>query len=276
VKPRLLWIGYGDIAQRTAPLLVKQGWQVVGVCRQPERKTAPAGVELVAASANNETELKALFDEPVAAVVITLTPNDYSRDGYHQAYVVPCRHLQQVFNQLAEPPRVLYVSSTGVYGQTHGEWVDEESATEPTSDSGEMLLQAERVIQGSAATVSVLRCSGIYGPGRERLRQQIQAGTAVISPTWTNRIHSDDVAGFIVHLLAHPEHCEDVYLVTDSQPLLQQDAYPRIAAQLGITITELPRSDKVGARGSKRLSNQRLLATGYQLLHPELASTSER
>src|SRR5690554_5299600 len=175
-KPKVLLLGYGDIAQRTAPLLLTAGWHVVGACRHPERKTAVSGVELVTADANNERDLSALLAREFDAIVITLTPASYSREGYHQGYVVPCRHLQNLLHQAEQPPRVLYISSTGVYAQRNGEWLDETSPTEPDSDSGAMLLQAEQVIQGSPAQVSILRCSGIYGPGRERMQQQLRDG----------------------------------------------------------------------------------------------------
>ncbi|MBR9908047.1 MAG: SDR family oxidoreductase [Gammaproteobacteria bacterium] len=267
---KVLLLGYGDIAQRTAPLLVASGWQVIGACRNPSRKPVLPGVELTTADANHEQDLRELLEQQFDAIVITLTPSDYSREGYHQGYVVPCRHLQHLLHQQAKSPRVLYVSSTGVYGQRDGEWVDEQSPTEPDSDSGDMLLQAEQVILGSAAVTSVLRCSGIYGPGRERLQQQLKAGTATITPAWTNRIHSDDVAGFIAYLLEHAEHQEPVYIVTDNEPLLQADAYQRMADKLGIDISGLKRTDQVGPRGSKRLRNTKLRATGYQLKHPSL------
>ncbi|SFR44094.1 Nucleoside-diphosphate-sugar epimerase [Pseudidiomarina maritima] len=268
--PKVLLLGYGDIAQRTAPLLINAGWTVVGACRNPSTKPVIEDVQLVSADANSEHDLRQLLEHEFDAIVITLTPSNYSRDGYHQGYVVPCRHLQHLLHQLSIQPRVLYVSSTGVYGQRNGELVDEASPTEPDSDSGEMLLQAERVILGSPADVSVLRCSGIYGPGRERMQQQLRDGTAVITPAWTNRIHSDDVAGFIAYLLTHPGHREEIYIVSDNEPLLQEEAYARIAHKIGVSIEQLKRTDKVGPRGSKRLSNSRMRATGYHLLHPHL------
>lgn len=268
---KVLLLGYGDIAQRTAPLLLEQGWQVTGACRTPSNKPQLAGVTLTTADANHEQDLRELLVQGFDAIVITLTPSDYSREGYHQGYVVPCRHLQHLLHQQATAPRVIYISSTGVYGQRDGEWVDETSATEPNSDSGDMLLQAEQVILGSAAVTSVLRCSGIYGPGRERLQAQLKAGTATITPAWTNRIHSDDIAGFIAYLLEHPEHHEPVYVVTDDEPLLQEHAYQRMANALGIDISGLTRSDRIGPRGSKRLRNDKMRATGYQLKHPQLA-----
>jgi nucleoside-diphosphate-sugar epimerase len=270
----VLFIGYGDLAQRAAKHLSKAGWQVFGACRTPETKVTHAGVTLLTADASNEQDLYQLFQQSYDAVVVTLTPAGRDDDAYHRGYVVPCRHLQQVLSQQAVAPRLLYISSTSVYGQTDGEWVNEDSPTAPSSNSGRSLLQAEQVIAASNAQVSLLRCSGIYGPGRTMLQQRLLNGRATITPAWTNRIHSDDVAGFISYLLTHPEQQQPVYLVTDSQPLLQEDVYKRYAEVLGVNIDALERRAEVGPRGSKRLSNARLLKSGYQLQYPQLTPAS--
>lgn len=269
---RILLLGYGDIAQRVARLLVRRTWEAVGVCRHPEDKEAVEGVELVAADATNEQDLRRLFSDRFDAVLVTMTPDGRDKDAYHKGYVIPCRHLQQVLGQLAEPPRVIYVSSTGVYGQRDGEWIDENSPTEPDRDTGRMLLQAEQAIAGCHAPTTILRCTGIYGPGRDRLREMIRAGEATITPAWSNRIHADDVAGFIAYLLTQMDEPDSLYLVTDDEPAQMETVYSYIARQEGIEPAELPRSDKVGPRGSKRCSNKRLRATGYELIYPTFRS----
>jgi nucleoside-diphosphate-sugar epimerase len=166
-------------------------------------------------------------------------------------------------------PRLLYVSSTGVYDQRDGEWVTEQSPTTPGDHSGQMLLQAEQTIASSNAQVSILRCSGIYGPGRSMLLRGIQAGTATITPGWSNRIHSDDVAGFITYLLQHPEQQQPIYLVSDNSPTPQADIVAYYAAQLGVDPATLKRTDQIGSRGSKRCDNSLLRASGYVLHYPD-------
>lgn len=267
----IVFLGFGDIATRAAEQLLaaNTALTVVGMCRHPENKTAPAGVRLVAGDAGNEQDLKeVLLDETVTAVVMTLTPSGRDRDSYHEGYVVPCRHVQQVLSQRQQPPQLLYISSTGVYAQRDGEQIDETSLTEPTSPSGEMLLQAEQVIQHANAQVSILRCSGIYGPGREMLICQLRSGDAVATPAWTNRIHADDVAGFICHLLLQAKRAESVYLVTDNESVPQAEVYEWLATKLDIDPATISHSDKVGPRGSKKCTNERLRQSGYQLKYP--------
>lgn len=265
---KVLFLGYGDLAHQSAQLLIPRHWQVVGACRHPEHKPSLPNVELVRADANSEADLRELLAQNFDAIVITLTPASIDRDGYHQGYVVPCRHLQHLLHQHPHPPQIIYVSSTQVYGHRHGEWVDESSPTKPTTASGEMLLQAEQVLLGSPTKVTILRCAGIYGPGRERLSNLIQSGRATLTLAWTNHIHSADIAGFIVYLLEHQEHQGKVYVVSDHQPLPQAEVYQRIAAQLGLTTAHLPRSAEVGPRGSKRLRNDAMRATGYRFIYP--------
>ncbi|MCA1767764.1 MAG: hypothetical protein LC639_06080 [Idiomarina sp.] len=151
-----LLLGYGDIADRVAQRLSAIKTPVTGVCRTPGNKPVRSGVDLIAADLNNEQELYQLFKQKWDNVVITLTPKKGAEDSYHQGYVVPCRHLQQVLSQQTHQPTIIYVSSTGVYAQRNREWIDENSLTEPTSDSGQALLQAESLINALPGQTSII------------------------------------------------------------------------------------------------------------------------
>lgn len=263
------FLGYGDIAERTSLLLQFAGiTEMRGMCRKPEYKNNPAHVELIAGDASNATDIERLIDDSVDVIVITLTPNRNKEDSYFSGYVLPCRLLQHQLQSQGLHPRILYVSSTGVYDQREGEWIDEETPAEPSDHYGKMLLQAEQVISSAAEHVSVLRCSGIYGPNRTRLAEMLISGEATITPAWTNRIHADDVAGFISYLIQHPDQQQPLFLVSDDEPLLQEEAYGRLAKRLGVDLSTYSRSDEIGRRGSKRISNRLLRESGYQLLHP--------
>lgn len=269
----ILLIGYGDIAQRTARRLVSEGHAVVGLCRHPEEKPALEGVKLMAGDAGNEQDLKSvLLSTEFAAIVVTLTPADsddgrYSAEGYRKGYVVPCRHLQQVINGLDYSPYVVYVSSTGVYGQQDGEWVDENSPTQPSSDVGKMLLQAESLIRDLPVPSTIVRCSGIYGQGRDYLLRQIREGGVTLRESWTNRIHQDDVARFIAFLITHSDKREDLYLLSDDAPVMQYEVYQWLAKQLGVEISAEVEPGP-GPRGSKRCNNQRVRDSGFTLEYP--------
>ncbi|RUO61869.1 NAD(P)H-binding protein [Pseudidiomarina insulisalsae] len=263
------FIGYGDIAERTSLALSFAGFtEMRGLCRHPQEKSSPIHIELVAGDATNASDLEQFIDASVDVIVITLTPNRSKDDAYFNGYVLPCRLLQHHLHSSGLNPRILYVSSTGVYDACDGEWIDETTVADPGDHQGKMLLQAEEVIRSAADTVSVLRCSGIYGPNRSRLAELLISGEATITPAWTNRIHADDVAGFLSYLIQHPEKQQPLFLVSDDEPLKQEEAYGRLANRLGVDLQTLARSDEIGRRGSKRIDNRLLKASGYQLLHP--------
>lgn len=261
---QILILGYGDIGHRVAKRLVSIGAEVTGVCRTPEAKPQHPDINLIAADITNEQELYALFERHWDHVIITLTPAASGDDRYHRGYVVPCRHLQQVLAQQSHQPSIVYVSSTGVYAQRDGEWIDEHSDTSPSSASGKALLQAEALIQSLPGTRIILRCSGIYGEGRDFMLRQIAADSVQLRDSWTNRIHQDDVAGFIVHLVTSVSHPEPVYLLNDDEPVKQYEVYQWLAQQMKVTLHGEIDSN-VGSRGSKRCKNTRMKSTGYSL-----------
>ena len=268
----IAFLGYGDIAERTSSLLQFAGFtHMRGLCRHPENKSNPAHIELLAGNASNASDLERLVDADVEVVVVTLTPNREQEDAYFNGYVLPCRLLQHQLQSQGLNPRIIYVSSTGVYDQSDGEWINENTPAEPSTHQGKMLLQAEQVIASAADRVSVLRCSGIYGPNRTRLAEMLISGEATITPAWTNRVHADDVAGFITYLIQHPEQQQPLFLVSDDEPLPQEDAYGRLAERLGVELSTLSRSESIGRRGSKRIDNRLLKASGYQLQYPTYA-----
>lgn len=270
---KIAFIGYGDIATRTAARLaaLEPSWHCVGLCRTPTNKAPAPNTTLVAGNSQNEQDLRELLyptDAPIPdAVVITLTPAEYSAQGYHEGYVVPCRHLQHLLAQHPQPPLIIYISSTSVYGERDGEWVTHTTPAQPTQATGKALLTAEQLLQSAhpQAKVHILRCSGIYGPGRERLLQNIRSGKVTASAGWTNRIHVEDVAGFIVHLLQQPQ--PDTYIVSDDEPTPAATVYRFIAKLLSLDLQLAEQAD-TGARGSKRLANDAMKATGYQLQYP--------
>lgn len=266
---KIAFIGYGDIAERTCKALALAGFTMMqGLCRHPQNKRTYPGVSLVAGDVSNATDLENFIDASVSTLVLTLTPNRTREDAYFDGYVLPCRLLQHHLQSKGLSPRIIFVSSSGVYGQREGEWISEETIAEPSDQVSKLLLQAEQVISSISEQVTILRCSGIYGPNRTRLAELLISGDALITPAWTNRIHADDVAGFIAYLIQHPEHQRPLYLISDDEPLLQEEAYRRLAKRLGVDLEGLKRVEEVGRRGSKRIDNRLLKASGYQLLYP--------
>jgi nucleoside-diphosphate-sugar epimerase len=164
--------------------------------------------------------------------------------------------------------RVFFTSSTAVYGQAAGEWVDESSETTPAHFSGARLLEAERLLLEHDVPATVLRCSGIYGPGRTRLIDNVRQGSATPSQRFTNRIHRDDVAGAIAYLLRQPEP-PPLLLLSDDAPTPDTEVIGFLAQLLGVPAPPPGAvAGPAGRGGHKRCRNARLRATGYELRYP--------
>lgn len=176
-------------------------------------------------------------------------------------------------DQGQSPRRVLFTSSTGVYAQTSGEWVDESSPAVPTHFSGTALLEGERIVQSGAFPATVVRLAGIYGPGRTRMIESVRAGTATIpaAPAYVNHIHRDDCAGVLRHLLSLDDPAP-LYIGVDDDPVERGAMFRWLAQEMGAPeprVSAEAETDSIRVmRGNKRCSNARLRATGYEFRFP--------
>ncbi|WP_376694792.1 SDR family oxidoreductase [Wenzhouxiangella sp. EGI_FJ10305] len=261
---RLLIAGCGDLGIRLAGRLDRDQWQVSGLRRRVE--ALPETIIPVSADLSEPGTLAAVAGD-WDAVVYQATPDQYDEAGYRRAYF---QGLANLFERV-RARRLIFVSSTAVYGQDEGEWVDEASETEPARFNGRVLLEAEALAARSAPEAVVVRFSGIYGPGRDFLVRKVAAGEASCRenpPQWTNRIHADDCAGVLAHLLTL-EAPETLYCATDSRSARRCEVLDWLAGQLHAAAPS--RETGSGGQG-KRVANARLLASGYRLIHPDYRS----
>ena len=266
----LLIAGCGYVGSALARARVARGDRVFGLRRNPI--DLPPGVEPVAADL---TASRSLADLPrdLDAVVYAAAPRGRDDAFYRITYVDGLRNLLAALAQQGQTPRrVIFVSSTAVYGQSRGEWVDETSPTEPTHFSGRRLLEAEGALRESGMPGVVLRLGGIYGPRRTRMLDEVRQGRAALArggPHYTNRIHRDDCVGALAHLLdlADPADC---YLGVDSDPEDQAVVLNWLADALAASPPRLAGADqrRTPRGGNKRCRNARLVASGYAFLYP--------
>jgi nucleoside-diphosphate-sugar epimerase len=168
----------------------------------------------------------------------------------------------------------MFVSSSAVYGEHGNEWVHEETPVNPQNFNGQILFESEQWLKqfGKEHTIKTLslRLSGIYGPGRATgLLEKLKLGQIGAPSTplhWANRIHVEDAANAIMHLINIPEPMS-TYLVTDSTPLPIRDLYEALAQLVRGPVP--PEASAPNFVGSKRLSNARLLASGFALKWPD-------
>lgn len=270
MKTTTLIVGCGDIGIALGKRLVEAGQRVIGARRQPH-KLEGSGIEGVMIDLADPATLGTLPEADI--VVYAVAADRFDESAYRAAYP---DGLTAVLNELEgrkqRPKRVLFVSSASVYGQQEGEQVDEQSPVEPSGFSGILMHQAEQALLTHQLPGSVVRFSGIYGPGREGLIRQVSEGRiAPATPVmYSNRIHRDDCAGVLAHLIElalKDEPLEPIYLGTDFEPSPLHDVMAWIAAQLKVEATEIMQSP-LRRRASKRCSNALLLESGYEFRYP--------
>lgn len=267
----VLIAGCGDVGSRLGCLLRAAGWTVYGLRRNVA--ALPEGLLPVAADLA-AVACPADWPEPaVETLVYCATPDGRDEAAYRAAYVEGLRHLLGWLAQRGQRPRrLLFVSSTGVYGQQDGEWVDESSPCVPDGFSGRVLLDAEALALGCGLPATVVRLAGIYGPGREWLLGQVRAGyrPPPVPPLYGNRIHADDAAGLLAFLLqrdARGEPLADCYLGVDDAPAPLAEVVDWLRERLGVTQEGEVAAPRRG--GSKRCSNARARALGWVPRYPD-------
>lgn len=257
---RVLLAGCGDLGMRTAQRLLARGDEVWALRRSPPVDEGD-GLRWLCGDLTRPESLQSL-PAGLTQVVYAPTPGAREEAAYRAVFVDGLTHLMTA---LADAPlrRVLFVSSSAVYGEHGDAWVDEQTPPAPPGFNGRVLLEAEGWLAAQRMPTVVLRLAGIYGPGRMQLVERIRAGEARVPrdpPHWSNRIHADDAAGAIAHLLSLPQ-AEPVYIGVDDTPLPMHVLYEELARLAGA-----PRPGEGPAPagiGSKRLSNARLRASGF-------------
>jgi nucleoside-diphosphate-sugar epimerase len=268
--PSVVIAGCGDVGSRLASQLLAAGWEVHGLRRNVSR--LPEGVIGIAGDLFNKECPDTWPIGGVDYLVYCAAATDHDEAGYRKAYVQGLQHVLEWLGDYGqEPKHLVFVSSSSVYGQQDGEWVDESSATQAVGYSGQVMLEAEQVAFDSGIPATTLRLTGIYGPGREWLLSQVRQGyrVAVEPPLYGNRIHVDDAAGLLAFLLLHVEQggtLDKVYIGVDDAPAPLSEVVGWLREYLGVT--EWAEDASVRRAGSKQCSNARAKALGWTPTYP--------
>lgn len=269
---RILIAGCGDLGMRVARLLAAEPGidALYGLRRQPPADSPPA-LQWVQADLAEPASLAGL-PGGITHVMYSPTPGARDEAAYRRVFV------QGLQNLLACPAmndlqRLVFVSSSAVYGEHHGAWIDEDTPTDPQGFNGRVLLEAEALLHAhnldDRRSATSLRLAGIYGPGRTQLLDRLRQGQArapTDAPHWANRIHSDDAASACVTLLRQ-DVVKPCYLGCDDTPLPLHVLYTALAQH--IDAPAVPVGPAPANIGSKRMRNTRLRATGWAPMHPD-------
>jgi nucleoside-diphosphate-sugar epimerase len=268
---RIFVAGSGFTGSRILHQLHVLGHEVVGLNRSG--CGVEAGIPMVTGNVLEPGGLKACADlDPFDLMISTLSGSHLrDPDEYRALYVDGPRRLAEALFWRGEP-QVWVLGSTGVYGESGGEWVTEETPAVPLHEKGQVQLDAEEALHQAVPRSTVLRLSGLYGPGRTRLVRQALRKRPFFKPDiWSNQIHGDDVAGVVAQLVSRPEPPPPLLLVSDDQPTQRKEIFEWVRKQVGAPeglYDEDHPHDRGANRGNKRISNQRLRDLGIELRYP--------
>ena len=259
----VLLVGCGDLGSAVGLRLVERAHDVLALRRNAGRVPAP----LRALSVDLARETPVLPDLRARFVVVALTARPRTEESYRATYVEGMRRALDALAATGTlPERAVLVSSTAVHGSRDRPPLEDETAPpRPADGPGRVLVEAEELFHQRLPGGTVLRLSGLYGGSSTRLLDTVREGRVEDPHRWTNRIHREDAADAVVHLLTRTEAPEPLYLGTDDEPAQMGDVAAYLAERLGAPVP--PAADPLRGHG-KRLSNARLRATGWAPARP--------
>jgi nucleoside-diphosphate-sugar epimerase len=268
VAGKTLIIGCGYIGLPLALELQARGHEITAWVHSPETAAslAPRGfARIITGNVAHAREWIAV-DADCGLVIHCASSGKRGEEAYAEVFLESATRM----NERLPHARKIFVSSTSVYGQTQGEMVTEESPAEPATATGRILRSAEKIALSGAATV--VRSSGIYGPGRGVLLERLRRREAVIEgdgSRWMNQIHQRDLVGALVNLIGAGLPGE-IYNASDNMPVTQRDYYAWCAQFLEQPLPPFGPVNTQRKRGltNKRVSNAKLRAMGWAPIYP--------
>jgi len=262
VSDQTMIFGCGYLGRRIARMAIRDGNTVWATTRQSQkqREFASEGIQPIVADWTDRRTLTAL---PVVKHVVICV--SYDRRSSHNRYESQVGGLRNLLQAISPETKICYISTTGVYHQQGGSWVDEASPTRPIREGGRAHLMAESLLNQMRpkSPWTILRLSGIYGPGRIPRAADVIAGRPIASPQhgFLNLIHVDDAAEAVCSTLR--KNTQRLYVVSDDQPVVRSQFYEEIASQTGSKGPQFVTPDAgspvmVRSESNKRVWNRRM------------------
>ena len=272
---RVLIAGCGYVGTAAADLFHDAGWQVEGWTRSAATATQllakPYPVIALDFSDRQQVNIRPQnFD----LVIQCGSTKGGDAESYRRLYFEGARNLLDRF----VGSTLLFTSSTSVYAQHEGEWVNEQSPAEPAHDTGRILKETEALVLAQGGIVA--RLAGIHGPGRSAILSRFLRGETTVDPPndrYLNHVHRDDIASALVLLAETAPRQKSIYNVTDDAPNLRSECYQWLADKLGRPTDTKAKDVATPKRGrsNKRVSNLKLRECGWTARYPTFAVAME-
>lgn len=254
----ILFIGYGKTSARVAKQLFQAGHQITTISRS--RKSDVHATHLI----QDVQQLDLSQLAPIDWVYVLLSPGQSTPEAYQHTYL---DSVAPIVTALAAHPvrRMVVVSSTRVYGQNAGEWIEDTTPLQPPDIQADILLKMEQAyLSAYPERCTIIRPSGIYGTSIARMVKLAHTLTEYPNRHWSNRIHIDDLARFLAQMI-HVEHLQESYIVSNGQPQLLHEVVQWFQQQLHRPLLTLTSPHETG----KRIRPKRMQDSGFKLQHDD-------
>ncbi|MES2273200.1 MAG: SDR family oxidoreductase [Chlamydiota bacterium] len=264
-------IGCGYIGMEVASIWSKKGHHVTATTRNPERLESLSKIaqKSLILKGNDGEELTPLITNN--SILLVTIAADHP-DDYESAYLNTAQIFRHLALEMDLPRRLIYTSSTSVYGDHHGLWVDETSHLHPKGEMAKILVETEKVYLSLSELgweIAILRLAEIYGPGRElskRVRQLKGHTLPGDGNNYTNMIHKTDCAASIDYALRHD--LDGIFNVADDEHTPRKEVYDQISEKFHLPKVKWDPTLTPMHNGNKRVSNHKLKAEGFVFRHP--------
>lgn len=264
-------IGCGYIGMEAAGIWKKKGFRVTSTTRSPEKLDALSKVsqKSILLKGNDEDELMPLIADN-DAIIVTVAAD--SPEHYESAYLNTSQLIRHLALEMDMPRHLIYTSSTSVYGDHKGQWVDETSPLLAASDQGKILIETEKnylSLEEIGWSPCILRLAEIYGPGRELSRRVKQFNGHILPGNgdhYTNMVHKTDCASALDYALRH--HLEGVFNLADDEHPTRKELYDAVSHKFHLPKVKWDPTHTPLHTGNKRVSNHKIKAEGFAFHHP--------
>ena len=276
MHPATHWVlGAGFIGAQYAQQASQLKENVIAIRRSKEEPSSDSTVHLRWLS-RDLFETDALSDLPnPQKILIAVSPSERSQSAYHRAFVtlseIVLKEIERrsIKDASIKDCSIVLISSTAVYSEESGNIVDDTASAKASSETSAAIITGESLLLEQHKNATVLRCSGLYGPGRDRLIRQVLSGDYKIDPLHPrlmNRVHKEDVAAAALQCMNHP--LSRAIICTDTESAPDHEVYQFLAQQLGVTLHSQANMGSEKTRANKRLIASFLKESGFIYRYP--------
>lgn len=274
-RMKIAIIGCGYVGTAVAHLWNQKSHQLTVTTTTPEKVSELQNVaqKVVVMKGNDPKAIENILQNQ-EVVLLSIGNRDRTGIGYKQTYLETAQTLVTALKKAPNIQQVIYTSSYSVYGDTNGEWVDENIPANPTSENGNILHETEQVLLSASTPqqqVCVLRLGGIYGPGRELIKifsrwaGKTRPGTG---DYFTNWIHLDDIVGAVE--FARDRQLQGIYNLVNDAPMKGRELLDSLHKYQGLEKVYWDASASSMRSFNVRVSNKKLKDESFELVHPEI------